>query len=388
MSAGQPTPARSAHPFHGARVLRPAGKVLPGEARGFNRALVLQTVFHVGAMSRADIARETGLTRVTVSDLVAELMSEGILRETGRREANGPGKPAIVVDLDRDGNRIIALDLSRADVIAGAVMSLTGEVLTRREIALPADRSVIAEAGRTIVRELIAEVDVTIVGIGAGTPGLVDEHGVVRNAPNLGWSDFDLAGYLTADTGLPVLVANDANAAVRAEYTFGNARDDVLLVKVDHGVGAGLLSDGRPLSGARFAAGEIGHVTVGTSGGPPCACGRVGCLEAWLSVPALTARLALADDESERAHILRSAGAMLGVALAPVVAALDLTEIVVSGPVDLLAGPLIEEAQLVLRERTLSTSPDRVTVRMTEQGDDIVLVGAAVTVLSGRLGVS
>lgn len=140
------------------------------------------------------------------------------------------------------------------------------------------------------------------------------------------------------------------------------------------------------MRGSRFAAGEIGHVTVGTDGGPDCVCGKVGCLEAWLSVPSLRARLTAADADPEAT--LRDAGERLGIALAPIVGALDLSEIVLSGPPELLDGPLAQATVETLRTRTLARFHDGVRVRMTEQGEDIVLRGAAVTVLSGQLGVS
>jgi predicted NBD/HSP70 family sugar kinase len=196
-----------------------------------------------------------------------------------------------------------------------------------------------------------------------------------------------LEGALQNALSLPVLVANDANAAVLAEYTFGGAGDDVLLVKVGRGVGSGLLAGGQPMRGSRNAAGEIGHVTVGTDGGPLCVCGKVGCLEAWLSVPSLTARINDAS-AAERDGILRDAGERLGIALAPVVGVLDLSEIVLAGPPELLDGALAEATVETLRTRTLAQFHDGVRVRMTEQGQDIVLRGAAVMVLSGQLGVS
>src|SRR5689334_16673734 len=117
--AEAPAPS-NVHTFGPGRALRQGGKVLPEHARGHNRALVLQTLFHGGAMSRADLSRETGLTRVTVSDLVAELIADGFVAEIGVREASGPGKPAILVDLDHAGHRIIGLDLPGSDTFIGA----------------------------------------------------------------------------------------------------------------------------------------------------------------------------------------------------------------------------------------------------------------------------
>ena len=372
--------------FGPGRSLRHAAKVLPEHARAHNRSLVLQTLFHQGAMSRADLSRETGLTRVTISDLIAELIEDGYVAERGTREVTGPGKPAILVDLDREGHRIIGLDLSRSDRFLGAVLTLDGEIVARHEASVPADPADILATVLRLTRELVADAHAPVLGVGVGSPGIVDDHGTVLTAPNLRWTGIDLEGILRAEVSLPVLVANDANAAVLAEYTFGGAGDDVMLVRVGRGVGSGLLSGGQPMLGSRFAAGEIGHVTVGTDGGPVCVCGKVGCLEAWLSVPSL--ERALAEEGADATAVLRDAGERLGIALAPIVGALDLSEIVLSGPSPLLDGPLAEATVETLRARTLAEFHDGVQVRMTEQGEDIVLRGAAVMVLSGQLGVS
>lgn len=369
------------------RALRQGRKVLPEHARGHNRSLVLQTLFHEGSMSRADLARETGLTRVTISDLIAELITDGFVAEMGTREASGPGKPAILVDLARSNHRIVGLDLSGSDAFIAAVLTLDGDIVARREVPVPLGADQVVATVVELARQMVDDAHAPVLGIGVGTPGVVDDHGVILTAPNFGWAGFDLQSALADALGLPVLVANDANAAVLAEYTLGGAGDDVLLVKVGRGVGSGLLASGQPMRGARFAAGEIGHVTVGTDGGPLCACGKVGCLEAWLAVPSLTARLAAAPD-AERDSILRDAGERLGIALAPIVGALDLSEIVLSGPPELLDGPLAEATVETLLARTLAQFHDGVRVRMTEQGQDIVLRGAAVMVLSGQLGVS
>src|SRR6476620_10441886 len=134
----------NARTFGPGRALRQGGKFLPEQARGHNRSLLLQTLFHQGAMSRADLSRETGLTRVTISDLVAELIADGFVVEKGVREASGPGKPAILVDLDHAGHRIVGIDLSGSDVFIGAVLTLDGDIVFRRVVALPAADDVVA----------------------------------------------------------------------------------------------------------------------------------------------------------------------------------------------------------------------------------------------------
>ncbi|MBT2485146.1 MULTISPECIES: ROK family transcriptional regulator [unclassified Microbacterium] len=377
----------SAHAFGPGRHLRSRAKVLPEHARGHNRALVLQTLYHAGAMSRADLSRETGLTRVTISDLVAEFIADGIVVEMGVREAVGPGKPPILIDIDRIGHQILGLDLSGPTAFEGAVLSLDGDVLERREVARPdsTDGDAAYAATLELARSLVAASTQPLLGVGIGTPGVVRPDGLVLSSPNLGWTNLPLEAKLSIDLDLPVLARNDANAAVLAEYTFGDAKADFMLIKLGRGVGAGIITGSQPLLGSRFAAGEIGHVVVGTDGGPKCACGKNGCLEAWLSVSRM--REALAADPDARDEILRDSGTRMAIAIAPIVAALDLSEVVLSGPADLLDGILIDAAIETLHARTLEGVFEDVIVRRTHQ-DDIVLRGAAVMVLSGQLGVS
>jgi predicted NBD/HSP70 family sugar kinase len=389
-SAGTPEradPARVVESFGPRRVLRPSVKVLPEQARAHNRSLVLQTLYRSGPLSRADLARQTGLTRVTIGDLVGELIAESLALELGVRvDATRPGKPATLVDLHRDGHRIVGLDLSDTDVFRGALIDLDGTILQRRDA--PARGLAGDEATAAVVdlaRSLVELADRPLLGIGVGSPGIVDLSGTVLSAPNRGWVDEALQARLEREFTTPVIVANDANAAALAEYGFGGASADLMLITVGYGVGAGLLLDGTPLFGSRFAAGEIGHVVVGTDGGDACACGKRGCLETWLAVPRLTARLEAGID---RETVLRQAGERLGIALAPIVGALNLSEVVLSGPSALLEGPLADATVETLRQRTMAQFHGELTVRMTSLGEDIVMRGAAVMVLSARLGVS
>jgi predicted NBD/HSP70 family sugar kinase len=371
------------------RSLRPTQKVLPEHARGHNRSLVLQTLYVSGSQSRADIARGTGLTRVTVSDLVAELMAENLIVEMGQREDSRPGKPATLIDLNRSAFHIIGLDLSEYSTFRGAVLDLDGQILHRAELPLAHRTGADATAlVISLVESLVSAATLPLLGLGVGSPGIVDLAGVVLSAPNLGWTNEPLQRTLADRFGIPVIVANDANVAVLAEHSFGSADSDMMLVTVGHGVGAGLLLGGTPVFGSHFAAGELGHVVVGDDAGPACACGKSGCLEAWLAEPRLERALAEAGDPDSKDHILREAGQRLGVALAPVVGALDLSEIVLSGPTHLLDGPLAQAAVETLRARTMAEFHGDLTVRMTALGEDIVMRGAAVMVLSRELGVS
>lgn len=378
------------------RPLRPVAKALPEEARAHNRALVLQTLRHGKSLSRADIARETGLTRVTVSDLVASLLADGLVREAGHREDSRPGKPAILLEVDPDSRHVLALDLSDAAEARGAVIRLDGSIAHRVSRTRPDGVSRLEVD--TIVEMLTTLEQLStrpILGIGVGTPGIVDPCGTVLAAPNLGWRDLPLRALLSQRFDTAVVVLNDADVAVLAEHSFGGTSGDVLLVALSYGVGAGVLLGGMPMRGSHHAAGEIGHVTVGTDGGPECACGRTACLETWLAVPRLRAALATADGADEREEVLRAAGRYLGIALAPIVGVLDLDEIVISGPPDLLAaadgvspGPLVDATVRALDARTLPTRHEHALVRLSTLGRDAVLRGAAAAVVSDQLGVS
>ncbi|WP_307807020.1 ROK family transcriptional regulator [Naasia sp. SYSU D00057] len=366
--------------------LRPSAKVLPGHARQHNRALVLQTLLRTDGLSRADLARETGLTRATISDLVAELLAERLVRELGQREDARPGKPATLVDIDRAGHQMVGLDMSDHAVLRAAVLDLNGVILTRVEVPLDGRTGEEAlDRATELARRAVAATTAPVLGVGVGSPGVVDLDGTVQTAPNLGWTRVPLQTHLERVLGVPVIVSNDANAAALAEHGFGDAIGDLMLIRIGHGVGSGLIVGGALLHGRRFAAGEIGQVMVGTDGGLDVEYDRSKTVEAWLSVSSLEARL---RDGEPRDEVLRRAGQRLGVALAPVVGALNLGEVVLSGPPQLLDGPLAEAALETIRRRTMPDSSGDLLLRMTTLGEDIVLLGAAVLVLSGRLGVS
>lgn len=362
-------------PRGGARAL---GKVLPGDARRHHLSLVLQRLFDDGPRSRADLARETGLTRVTVSDLVSELLGSDMVAELGTRPGVRQGKPATLVGLSETAPVVIALDLSGDRVLRGAVVDLHGTILTAESVELSDGEAAVTEVV-ALARRLLEGSTRTVLGIGIGTPGIVDDNGTVLHAPNLGWSDLALADRVHEETGLPAYVANDANMATAAESTFG-AGDEagLLLVTIGHGVGGGVLVDGRVLSGPLLSSGEIGHVVV-EADGPTCACGNRGCLETTLAVPALRR----ASGESD----LAAAGRRLGSVLSPVVTTLGIADVVLYGPTELLDGALLTAAQEALAHQTLPFVAQQVHVRVVPLEKELVLKGAAASVRYREIGV-
>jgi predicted NBD/HSP70 family sugar kinase len=361
------------------RPLRPIGKLLAEDTRRHHRSLILQHLFAEGPASRADLARATGLTRVTVSDLVGGLIADGLLGELGAPAEIKVGKPPTLVGLLADAAHIVALDLSPDDRMTGAVIDLFGQVKSRAEV--PHERVTGEEAVSLAVglaEQLRKSTDRPVLGVGVGTPGVVDGHGVVLDAHNLKWAGVDLPAIIRRRLDVPVYVANDANTAVLGEYTFGGTTAaDLMLLRIGVGVGAGLVIGGALVEGHSWAAGEIGHVVIDPAG-VACACGRTGCMETIVSAPHLRS----AD------RPLSAVGTVLGEVLAPVVAALNLHEVVLAGPPDLLDGELREALDATIRQRVMAGSAVDLIVRLSPLGDDVVLVGAAVLVLSGELGVS
>jgi predicted NBD/HSP70 family sugar kinase/biotin operon repressor len=372
---------------------RAGAATLPSDGRANNLSLVRRTLHAGGAMSRAELSRTLGLTRVTVSDLVSDLLDRGHVVELGQSGEVRPGKPAILVDINRRGLQVIGVDLSSETALRAAVLDLDGNILESLERPVgTATGQAVVEQVLELVTETAAKATAPLLGIGVGTPGIVSGDGVVLTAPNLGWNDIPVRELLEQHTGLPTLVSNDADAAVHADHTFGGGCDDEILVKIGRGVGSGVIAGGRRARGAHSAAGEIGHVTVGTDPGTLCVCGRTGCLETWMSVPSLERALADAtageDPEAATAVVYQEAGERLAIALAPVVGVLDLAEVVLAGPRHLLGGPLLDAVQQTLLARLLHQDPQPVAVRLAEDPQDIVLRGAAVMVLWNQLGVA
>jgi len=362
-------------------------KATPFDARPRNRTLLLQTLYADGPLSRADLARVSGLTPTTVSAVIAELIDEGLISEFGRKASTSAGKPATLLGVEPDARHVIALDLSDDDVITAAVVNLAGKIVSRRSEPRTGETGKRATASvLRLAKDIAGTLEHPLLGVGVATPGIVDDEGVVLTAAHVRWSNEPLAAKLAAALGAPVYVANDANAAVLAEYSeVETDTENLLLVRVGGGVGAGIVIGGELFVGDEFAAGEIGHVVVDDAGAL-CKCGRRGCLEAVVSAPLLGQRLSDLSD-ADRAQSLELAGRHLGIALATLVGALNLTEIVLSGPMDLLDDRLRLAALETIRSRTFPTVGQHVTLRFSSLGDDGVLRGAVALVLRNELGI-
>lgn len=397
--------------------MRPVARKLTREqTRLHNRRLILRTIYEAGEISRADIARATRLTRTTVSDAVGDLMVQALVEEVGYGPSAG-GKPPMLLSVAPDSRHVIGVDLAR-DGFDGAVVNLRGQIHHRVDAPLDdRDGDEALALVYEIVQELIGATERPVLGIGVGSPGLMDAgEGVVRRSVNLDWRDLPLRDLLEARFDLPVYVANDAQVAALGEYTFGYGpgAENLVVVKVGRGVGAGIVLNGQLFHGETFGAGEIGHVTV-VEDGRRCRCGNVGCLETVASARAITAqaRALASEDANSLLHrfaarpeeitieaicrameagdeevrgVIERAGSYLGLAVANIVGLLGTRHIIIAGSVACFGETLLDVIRQEMVERSLSAVARDVEIGLSRIGPDIVILGASAQVLNGELG--
>lgn len=252
------------------------------ELRRGNLRAILQTVHTHGPTTRAVLTKQLGLNRSTIGALTSELQSLGLVTEQ-TAVVGGRGRPSHLV-VPCDDNVVVAVDVG-VDRIAVALVGLGGEVLARRTRGHQRgehDVAHVVESVAQMIEETLAASEPNrCLGIGVAVPGAVRaEDGLVRFAPNLGWVEEPFTEMLAVRLGRPVSAANDANLGVLAEHVRGAAAgySEVAYLSASVGIGGGFLVGGRPLTGARGYAGEVGHMQV-DSLGPVCRCGSVGCWE-------------------------------------------------------------------------------------------------------------
>jgi len=368
-----------------------------------NLSAVLREVHRHGAVSRSGLAERTGLYRQTIRSLVGQLAERGLVDEDGAPTAGARGRPSLVVRPRTDTVRVLALDVE-VDSLGAAVVSLGGTVLRSVRVARPRDVAApaatidaLADAAAAVLRAGPTDGQ-RVVGIGVAVVGVVRrDDGLVRLAPNLGWTDVPLAALVATRLGLdvPVVVGNEADLGGMAEHLRGAAAGarHVLYVSGEVGIGGGLIVDGRPLDGHRGYAGEIGHLAVNPDG-RRCGCGATGCWETEVGEAALVRRAGIADEgagESAVGRVLEAAdagdaraiqaiadvGRWTGIGLASLVNVLNPEVIVLGGLLARLHPRIAEVVDDQLRRRATTALLEGLTVRPARFGADAPLLGAA-----------
>lgn len=371
-----------------------------------NRNLVLKTIFSNENISRAEIARITRLTRTTVSNIVSDLIDEGMVSEIGIGQSQ-VGKTPILLSLIEDSRWLIGLDLAQ-NQFRGAVVNLRGKI--RDVVTIPVNNGDGINAlplVYQILDQLISSTRQPLSGIGVGTPGLINtSEGLVVNAVNLNWKNLPLTNLLKERYHLPVYILNDCQAAAIGEMTYGKdfQKDkNLVLINVHHGIGSGIIINREIFQGDTGFAGEIGHIVVVHEGGEICRCGKRGCLETVASAKALT-RQAIelvkqypecglpretkqinldtideafkTGDPLIRDLVLKTAD-FIGMAISNLVGILNIQKIVIEGDMTRFGDPWLDKIRTAMMNYSLGQLVENTHVEIGKLGENAIILGAA-----------
>jgi len=370
-----------------------------------NRNLVLKTIFGNEIISRAEIARITRLTRTTVSNIVTDLIDEGMVSEIGIGQSQG-GKNPILLSLIEDSRWLIGLDLAQ-DQFRGAVVNLRGKI--RDVVSIPVNDGDGIKAlpmVYQILDQLINSTSQPLSGIGVGTPGLINtSEGLVVNAVNLNWKNLPLANLLKERYHLPVYILNDCQAAAIGEMTYGKdfqKDENLVLIRVHHGIGAGIIINREIFHGDDGFAGEIGHIVVVHDRGEICRCGKRGCLETVASAKALIRQAKdlinyypdcklphdaqqinletieeayKAGDPQVRNLVLKTAD-YIGMAISNIVGILNIQKIVLEGDMTRFGPAWLDKIRTVMMNYSLDRLIENTHVEIGQLGENAIILGA------------
>ena len=374
----------------------PAHKGQSGESvRQHNLSTVLRLVHLQGTILRSKITATTGLNRSTVSDLVSELSELGLLVEKETAAPTGVGRPSMAVTAT---DNIVAFSVNpEIDATTVSAVALSGRVVTKERRLMrshPTADNAIAVASEMIAKmrkEL--EPGTRIVGVGVSAPGQVrSSDGVIRLAPQLGWVESAFAAALSQETDLPVYLGNDASLGCIAEARFGAAKginDAVFLFAGSGGIGGGVISDGRTVSGAAGYAGELGHIRISSSKQVDYS-GFPGTLEALVRRNDLLDmfKLYVATDEELDAEIRSTESTKakrliedqidsLADGISTLVNIFNPEVVVLGGFLTSLFDFASENLITQLKKGSLAAASERVVVRKGALGSNLLVLGAA-----------
>ncbi len=362
-----------------------------------NTRLVLRTIYDATAVSRAQVARITHLTPPTISAIVSSLIEERLVVEAGQGQPSG-GKPPILLAVNADARHILCVDAGNQEFRA-ALVNLRGDIVKQAQPPAAGTEKAAVQIIFDLLDQLLTTSETPLLGIGLGVPGIiVPEAGVVREAVNLDWHDLPLGKLLEARYALPVYLSNDSRAAALAEFTFGEPRDsqNLIVIKVGQGIGAGIVLQGEPFYGDGYGAGEIGQLVLRRAGK------QVHTLESlagthamWQQAQALAGTdltwegfiTAVSHGHAPLKQIFTQAGQLLGTTVGDLIAAYNIHHIIFSGRVtdfgDLFADIVFDAA----RQRVLPMMAANTTFAFSTLGTDIVLLGCAALIMKEELGI-
>lgn len=378
-----------------------------------NLKRVIRFVHRKGTTDRSTIARVLNLSLSTVTNLVSELKERGLIQEEGRGESIGGRRPALL-RFEKEWGWAVAVKIGFHRLHLG-LANLNGELKAKRIVPVAShDPQVLVNQIVSNVSGLLQECNLNrIVGMGVCCPGVINpQEGEIIRAVNLNWKDVPLRKMLSSHFPWPVFVENGLDTGALGEKWFGVGKDvqDLLYIYVGNGVGAGIISNGELVEGYRHGAGEFGHTSIDLDG-PPCSCGNRGCVELYVSAPAVVRKAreyiqkggktlitGLMHQSSEgltcevidqaarlgdtfALSLWKETGTILGRAIANLVNLLDPEVVVIGGGLSLAHPIFLETIASVVWKITAPLHRRKVEIRRAFFGRDSGLVGAAALVV-------
>jgi predicted NBD/HSP70 family sugar kinase len=371
------------------------------DLRRDNRSVLLSSLYFDQPRSRHDLSQSTGLSPASVSNVVRELISEGIVAEVGSVESEG-GRPRVLLQVNADYGYVIGVDVGETRV----QVELFDLMMTERAKAhYPLDpghhgADVIVERILTGLDTVLASGGVSpaaVLGVGVGVPGIVEgAPEVLVHGQTFGWESVPLERLLRAGTSLPLHIDNGARTMGQAELWFGAGRgaQHVVVCLIGSGVGASIISNGRSYRGFASSAAEWGHTTI-QIGGRTCRCGSRGCLEAYVGAEAILDRYgrSLPGDDEESAFaalidaaatsapaaaVLEETALYLGAGIADLINLINPERIIVGGWAGLLlAEHMLPAIRQAARQHSLRHHYAATSIELGHLGPDAVGLGAA-----------
>lgn len=382
-----------------------SSKVDLGGMRATNERLLLRMIWAQPGVTRADLARTTGLSASTVSAIVGRFEDHGLVRSTAAAAA-GNGRPPLLLTFDETAHHIAGVEIGATHITA-LLASASGDVVATEDQPFDTreDPEGTLEAAAEMLRTCVqqSEYSGAILGLGVAVPSPVDHRRPGRVSPMIlpRWQDIDITHALGVELGLPVYVENDGNAGALAEQWFGDGGDDLVYVKVATGIGAGIIVNGQLYRGAGGIAGELGHVSIDPTG-PTCVCGNRGCLNVilgtphllqlakarWTSPPPTSARAlaaAASDGHAEASELVREVGAGLGIGVASLLNLLNPGRVVFGGELVAAGDMFLDAVRASARSRSLLFSSRQAELTPSRLGNNAIALGAASLALDAAL---
>ena len=382
--------------------------------REHNAGLLLNLIWRHKDISRAEIARRTGLSRSTVSAIVGDLIASNLVHESGSGDSRGGRRPTLL-RFDDEAYAIIGIEMGASHLHVVAT-DLRGRLRAERQQPHPVvtePQSTLALL-RELTRACLSELELPLerllgVGVAVPCPVYLDAPGRLCRRLMPKWTGISLTDELRKSFACPIYMDNDANLGALAERWWGAGRngEDLAFIKVATGVGAGLIIGGQIYRGAGGTAGEIGHVAIDPRG-PVCRCGLSGCLAAMVGAEPLAERAraelrrnksvlrsqdvslqriaaAAREGDALAMQLVAEAGRHLGIAVAGLLNVLNPAVVVLAGPLIAAGDLLLSPIRHTVQHSTLWESVARSRIQTSELGEAAIAVGAATQVLGTAL---